>query len=667
MTWAALTPWRFTLLGYKAGFAQPVFLLGIVLALVLGVIAIAVSVRRSNRLSKAVPNRLADVLAPGVSVLLPSLQSSAYTAALVFFALALAQPQCGEKAEVAKRRGIDVVVALDASKSMYARDVTPSRLERAKLELTSLLDSLKGDRVGLVVFAGDAFIQCPLTSDYAAAKLFLRAVDPETMPQGGTNIGAALLLSRQLLENADRGAKDRVVVLLSDGEDVTGDVGEGIDALKEFGARVLAIGIGSDSGEPIPILNKSGDVVGYKKTEDGVTVISRLDRAGLTRIASATGGEFFYQPRGVAMGEVVKVIDSLQKSELESRVTMKYGEAYQPFLTIGIGFLILGMLILPSWRRRVSKVAVLMVALLAGQAQAAGPLEKNHPEIELGTKAYEAQKFDEALTHYDAALQDKPADARVQYNRGLALHKLGRNDEAKSAFQSALDLDRSGELASKLHYNLGNVAAATGDKPQAVKEYRAALRKNPEDELARHNMEVLLKNLPPEQSKGSDGGTPDGGGHDGGKPDAGQDGGVTDGGSDAGRPDGGKPDGGNGDAGPSDAGADGGVDGGAGKGDGGQGDGGSGDGGQGEKEQKGDGGSSDQAKPGDGGADGGNEGQDGGAAQEGKPQLLPDGGIDVSRKDAEKLLDSLKSSEKNLQLWRFKQKSPKSDPNGKDW
>lgn len=660
-------PWRFTLLGYKAGFAQPWFLLGILLALLLGVIAIAVSVRRSSRLSKAVPNRLAEVLAPGVSVLLPSLQSSAYTAALVFFALALAQPQCGEKAEVAKRRGIDVVVALDASKSMYARDVTPSRLERAKLELTSLLDSLKGDRVGLVVFAGDAFIQCPLTSDYAAAKLFLRAVDPETMPQGGTNIGAALLLSRQVLENADRGAKDRVVVLLSDGEDVTGDVGEGIDALKEFGARVLAIGIGSDSGEPIPILNKGGDVVGYKKTEDGVTVISRLDRAGLTRIASATGGEFFYQPRGVAMGDVVKIIDTLQKSELESRVTLKYGEAYQPFLAIGIAFLILGMLILPSWRRTGSKLAVLFIALLAGQAQAAGPLEKNHPEIELGTKAFEAQKFDEALTHYDAALQDKPSDPRVQYNRGLALHKLGRNDEAKSAFQAALELDRSGELNSKLHYNLGNVAAATGDKQQAVKEYRAALRKNPEDELARHNMEVLLKNLPPEQSKGSDGGTPDGGGHDGGKPDAGQDGGVTDGGSDAGRPDGGKPDGGDGDAGPSDAGADGGSDGGEGKGDGGEGDGGSGDGGQGEKEQKGDGGSSDQAEPGDGGADGGNEEQDAGAAQEGKPQLLPDGGIDVSRKDAEKLLDSLKSNEKNLQLWRFKQKTPKSEPNGKDW
>lgn len=662
-----MTPWRFTLLGYKAGFAQPWFLLGILVALLLGLIAIIVSVRRSNRLSKAVPNRLADVLAPGVSVLLPTLQSSAYTVALLFFAIALAQPQCGEKAEVAKRRGIDVVVALDASKSMYARDVTPSRLERAKLELTSLLDSLKGDRVGLVVFAGDAFIQCPLTSDYAAAKLFLRAVDPESMPQGGTNIGAALLLSRQVLESADRGAKDRVVVLLSDGEDVTGDVGDGIDAVKEFGARVLAIGIGSDTGEPIPILNKGGDVVGYKKDENGVTVISRLDRAGLTRIASATGGEFFYQPRGVAMGDVVKIIDSLQKSELESRVTMKYGESYQPFLAIGLGFMIIGLLILPSWRRKASKLAVIFVALLAGQAQAAGPLEKNHPEVELGTAAYEAQKFDEALVHYEAALKDKPGDARVQYDRGLALHKLGRNDEAKAAFQAALDLDRSGELAGKIHYNLGNVAAATGDKKAAIKEYRAALRKNPDDALARHNLEVLLKNLPPEESKGGDGGSPDAGGHDGGKPDAGQDGGVTDGGSDAGRPDGGKPDGGEGDAGPSDAGEDGGTDAGQGKGDGGQGDGGSGDGGQGEKEEKGDGGNSDQSQQSDGGSDGGQEEQDGGASQEGKAELLPDGGIDVSKKDAEKLLDSLKSTEKNLQLWRFKQKTPKSDPNGKDY
>lgn len=661
-----MTPWRFSLLGYKVGFAQPLYLLGLGVAALLGLIAVWVSFRRRARLERIVPARLTDVLAPGVSVALPVVQSSLYTVALAFFAFALAQPQCGEKAEVAKRRGIDVVVALDASKSMYARDVTPSRLDRAKLELTTLLDSLKGDRVGLVVFAGDAFIQCPLTSDYAAAKVFLRAVDPEQMPQGGTNIGAALQLARQVLENADRGAKDRVVVLLSDGEDLTGDVSGGIDALKEIGARVLAIGIGSDTGEPIPILNKQGDVVGYKKDQSGVTVISRLDRAGLMRIASATGGEFFHQPRGVAMAEVVKVIDSLQKSELESRVTMKYGEAYQPFLLAGIAVLLLGFFVPPSWRRRLGAAALLLLAsLAAAPAEAAGPFERNHPLVEAGTDAYEAGNFEEALTQYDAALQQQPSDARLHYNRGLTLYKLGRYEEAKAALQQALELDRAGELKGKAHYNLGNVAVAAGDRKEAVKQYRQALRADPADELARHNLEVVLKNLPPESRGGADGGTPDGGGRDGGRPDGGaHDAGVPDGGSDAGTPDGGKPEG---DAGVADGGHDGGMDGGRDQGDGGLGDGGSGDGGQGEQEKKqGDAGTGQDHQPGDGGADGGAEVADAGMGEM-RGDALPDGGVDLERKEAEKLLDTLKANEKNMQLWRFKQKGPRSDPNAKDW
>jgi len=347
-----VTPWRFTFLGYKLGFAQPLFLALTLAAFALGIAGLVIAIRRRARVAKAVPDRLVDSLAPGITPVLPAIQSSAYTAALFFFAVALAQPQCGERAEVVKRRGIDVVVALDASKSMYARDVAPSRLERAKLELATLLDELKGDRVAIVVFAGDAFIQCPLTSDYAAAKMFLRAIDPEAMPEGGTNIGAALLLSRQVLDDADRGAKDRVVVLISDGEDLSGAISEGVDALKEINARVLAVGIGSEQGERIPILNKNGDVVGYKKDQNGTTVITRLDRAGLQRVAADTGGELFYQPRAVAIPEVVKVIDTLQKSELESRLTMRYGEGFQPVVAIGLVFLALGILVVPSWRWR---------------------------------------------------------------------------------------------------------------------------------------------------------------------------------------------------------------------------------------------------------------------------------------------------------------------------
>jgi Ca-activated chloride channel family protein len=344
--------WRFTLLGYQVGLAQPAYLGLVLLGALVGFWAVFASVRRKDRISSILSARFVDLLAPGLSVARPLTQSLFYGFGLFWLALALTQPQCGSKAELTKRRGIDVVVALDASKSMLARDVSPSRLERAKLELTTLLDELKGDRVGIVVFAGDAFIQCPLTSDYAAAKMFLRAVDPEQMPQGGTNIADALTLSKQVLDNADRGAKDRVVVLISDGEDLGGGVLEAADALKEAGVKVLTVGIGSEQGEPIPLINKRGETAGYKKDRDGNTVLTRLDRAGLTALAEATGGEFFYTPKGVAMGEVVQLVDKMQKSELESRMVVRYAEGYQFFAAIGFVALVLGGAVRPSRRRR---------------------------------------------------------------------------------------------------------------------------------------------------------------------------------------------------------------------------------------------------------------------------------------------------------------------------
>lgn len=319
-----------------------------------------------------------------------------------------------------------------------------------------------------------------------------------------------------------------------------------------------------------------------------------------------------------------------------------------------------------------TRALALLVCLAASSALAMGPFEKNHPLVDQGTAAYDQNRFDEALEKFDAAAQERPSDPRVQYDRGLALHKLGRNEEARAAFERARELDRDGQLSSKIDYNLGNVAVAENDRQEAIRRYRAALRKDPADPLARHNLEVLLKNLPPKESPGSDGGTPDGGKGDAGRPDAGMDGGVTDGGSDAGRPDGGEGDGGRGDAGSADggggdAGSDGGADGGQGPGDGGQGDGGRGDGGQGDQEKQGDGGQSDQSQRGDGGVDGGREQQDGGEAEPQPAKLLPDGGADVSKKEAEKLLDSMKSNEKNLQLWRFRQKTQKNDTHGKDW
>lgn len=345
------TAWRFSFFGVRAGFAHPILLALILVGLAVGALGLYAALARRRRLARVLSARFVPTLAPGVSIVRPAISSGLYALGLMLFAVALAEPQCGGKTELVKRRGIDLVVALDASKSMLARDVTPDRLERAKLELTALLDELKGDRVGIVVFAGDAFIQCPLTSDYSAAKLFLRAVDPEQMQEGGTNIGGALELARQMLDATDRGAKDRVVVLLSDGEDLAGEVKKGEDALRDDDIKVLSVGIGSETGEPIPVLDRRGEVVGYKKDADGQTVLTRLDRGGLEELAQATGGEFFYQPKGVAMAEVAEKIDHMKKADLESRLAVRYDERFQSFAAPGFLFLLLGMF-WPLSRRR---------------------------------------------------------------------------------------------------------------------------------------------------------------------------------------------------------------------------------------------------------------------------------------------------------------------------
>lgn len=289
---------------------------------------------------------------------------------------------------------------------------------------------------------------------------------------------------------------------------------------------------------------------------------------------------------------------------------------------------------------------------------AMGPLEKNHPLIDEGMEAYERGAYEEALQKFSDAEKDFSFNPIVELNKGVTLHKLGRNDEALKALNNALALDKNGELAEKIHYNLGNVHAAMSNKKDAIAEYRRALRLDPKDMQARHNLEVLLRDLPPPQNNtGQDGGTPDGGKSDGGQPDGGTDGG-RDGGSDAGR----AGDGGAGDAGHGDAGSDAGQDGGQGQGDGGA-DGGKGDGGNGQGDKAGDGGSQGDQK-GDGGADGGEEQGDGGTEAEAGDAR--DGGSHMSKADAEKLLDSMKNSEKNLQLWRFQQKRAKRG-NGKDW
>jgi Ca-activated chloride channel family protein len=212
---------------------------------------------------------------------------------------------------------------------MNARDVKPSRLERARLELSLLLDQLAGDRVALVVFAGTAFVLCPLTSDYSAAKLFLRSSDPDDLPQQGTALAAALLAAREALVTGDRGARAKVVLVVSDGEDQEGGVEAAARELADAGLTVHALAVGTRAGAPIPELSAAGAVTGYKKDRSGATVVTRLDDASLAAVVAAGGGQVFElesADRGISAFRAE--LDRMAKSEMESRLTVVYEDRY---------------------------------------------------------------------------------------------------------------------------------------------------------------------------------------------------------------------------------------------------------------------------------------------------------------------------------------------------
>jgi Ca-activated chloride channel family protein len=342
---------QFPFLGYAIRLAHPEYLLmGVgVVALVVILAAIA-AVLRNGSLTRAFAPATRARVVPGAAPFRHGVRHGFTVLALSLFSLALAQPQCGTHSELAKRYGIDLVVALDASSSMLAQDIKPSRLERAKLELSALLDRLRGDRVGIVVFAGDAFTQCPLTSDYAAAKMFLKAIDTTNMPVQGTNIARALEESRDLLVDAERGAKARAVVLLTDGEDTAGsDVNKEAELLSGLGIKVIAVGIGSLTGEPIPELDKKGNRVGFKKDSSGAIVMSRLDETGLQALADKTTGRYIHSVSGsVGVQEVWEELDRLDKAEFETRLTVKYDERFQFFALPGLLLLLIGAAIRPG-------------------------------------------------------------------------------------------------------------------------------------------------------------------------------------------------------------------------------------------------------------------------------------------------------------------------------
>jgi Ca-activated chloride channel homolog len=298
---------------------------------------------------RAVERRLAERalfsrLAPATSLEREILRLVLIVCAFVALVFALARPQYGTHSTLLKRRGVDVVVALDVSKSMLARDVSPgnagNRLKRAKMEVSGLIDRLQGDRVGLVAFAGTAFVQCPLTSDYAAARLFLRAMEAGSIPVPGTNFAEALRLSRGMFENAKGGSRSKVVVILSDGEDHQGGYEAEVDELRKLGVVVHTIGVGTQIGELIP------EEEGKYLRRDDKTVVTRLQENTLRAIADSAGGTYLHSAAGdLGFEAVYDMLSRMEKSEYEARVESVYEEKFQVFAFVGLLLLVAATLV----------------------------------------------------------------------------------------------------------------------------------------------------------------------------------------------------------------------------------------------------------------------------------------------------------------------------------
>ncbi len=287
--------------------------------------------------------------------------------ALLLAVLAAVRPQYGRRPEALKQTGVDVAIAFDISKSMLARDVQPSRIDAARQQLAALLAQLKGDRVALVPFAGIAFTQSPLTADQSAIRLYLDSLDPQKMPVGGTNLGAAIDRGVELLTGAgDRGeggGRSRVLLLITDGEDVAGDQGaaakEAAQKAAEAGIKIYAVAVGTRLGEPIPIVNPDGTHAGYQKDSAGKPIYSKLDVKLLEELArladpAATDEQRVFQYDGSrSIAPVLHdELDTLQKSTMEAALRHTYGEKFQYALLPAVLLLLLDLLVGERRRRR---------------------------------------------------------------------------------------------------------------------------------------------------------------------------------------------------------------------------------------------------------------------------------------------------------------------------
>ncbi len=324
-------------------FANPEYLIALWLIPILIVLYMLFNRNRKKLLEKFADKELHKAIMYSFSSIKSKIKFSLILIALTLMIMAFANPQVGTKMQEVKQTGIDVYILLDVSRSMAAEDIKPNRLEKAKYQISNLIQKLRGDRIGLIIFSGEAYIQFPLTTDYSAANLFLSAVDFSSVPQPGTAIALAIDMAVQSFDSA---ATDKAIIIITDGEDHEGDIDKAVEGATDKAIKIYTIGLGSPDGVPIPIYDNRGNEVGFKQDNAGQTILTKLNETILKDIANKGNGKYYrgnnYEDY---LDKIYSDLSKLDQAEFGVKKVTDYENRFYYFLIPAILFLLIEIFI----------------------------------------------------------------------------------------------------------------------------------------------------------------------------------------------------------------------------------------------------------------------------------------------------------------------------------
>ena len=488
-------------------FGAPIWFWALLVIPVLAVLFARAEQRGVAKLREFVSPRLLPQLAATVNRSRRLFRFALLMLGLALAIVSLARPQWGYIYEDVKRKGLDLLFAVDTSRSMLSNDVQPNRLERVKLAAQDLVNQLQGDRVGLIAFAGRAFLQAPLTIDYEAAVESINDLDTKTIPEGGTNISEAINLAVTTVGKSAAG--NRALIIFTDGEELSGEAAKVAKTAADAGVKIFTVGVGTPQGSLIPITSDDGGTA-FVKDSAGQVVKSKLDEKRLREIAQATGGFYLHLDDGPrTMSQLyAQGLASMKAADIDARLGRRPIERYE--WPLGAAMLALTMSILIGERKRVrararvpqwSKIAVPATALLLIFARPAFGAAT-------GLNLYREGKYNDAYKSFQEDLQSHPDSSqkeKIEFDAGTAAFKMGDYNKALQSFSNAL-LSPDKGLQENSHFNLGRTLEDRADMDEtndstlkdltdAASHYESTLRLNPKNEAAKANLEEVKKKI----------------------------------------------------------------------------------------------------------------------------------------------------------------------------